>query len=100
MKRMKKLVIVLIIAVFFVIAYEKYGNEEARVKEYYAIEDFKAIIIGDSSFKDVYEIAPIDSVQITSYGGFCEYPTENGGCIRIKFRGKELVVISIEEESD
>ena len=68
-------------------------------KKYY-YEDFKSISIGDSSFKDVYEIAPIDSIQITSYGGFCEYPAENGGCIRIKFKGKDLIVISIEEVND
>ena len=76
------------------------GNKEIYMKEYYAIEDFDSISIGNSSFKDVYEIAPIDSMQTTSYGGFCEYPTENGGCIRIKFQGKELIVFSIEEENN
>lgn len=76
------------------------GSGEFYMREYYAIEDFESISIGNSSFKDVYEIAPIDSVQITSYGGFCEYPTKNGGCIRIKFQGKELTVISIEEENN
>ncbi len=70
------------------------------MKEYYTKDDFLSISIGNSAFKDVYEIAPVDSLQITSYGGFCEYPTENGRCIRIKFQGKELIVISIEEKDD
>ena len=72
---------------------------EKLLKIYYVIEDFKSISIGDSSFKDVYEIAPSNSIQITSYGGFCEYPTENGGFIRIKFQGEDLIVISIEKEA-
>ena len=36
-------------------------------------------------------------MQITSYGGFCKYPMQNGGDIRIKFYGKDLIVGDIEE---
>lgn len=72
-------------------------KNEVDMKNYYTMEDFEPISIGDSSYKDVYEIAPVESMQITSYGGFCEYPAKNGGCIRIKFQGEDLIVISIEE---
>ena len=67
------------------------------MKEYYVKADFQSITVGESTFQDVYKIAPWEFLQTTSYGGFCEYPTHNGGCIRIKFYGKELLVGEIEE---
>jgi len=66
-------------------------------KEYYRIEDFNSIVIGKSSYRDVYNLAPSESMQITSYGGFCEYPKQDGGYIRIKFYGADLVVGSVED---
>ena len=70
---------------------------EVSMKDYYQIEDFNSITIGESTYQDVYEIAPVKSMQTASYGGFCEYPMQNGGCIRIKFYGKNLIVGAIEE---
>lgn len=64
---------------------------------YYKMEDFQSITIGESTYYDVYKVAPTGPVQITSYGGFCEYPMQNGGCIRIKFCGESLIVGAIEE---
>ena len=72
---------------------------EVPMYNYYQKEDFKSIIIGKSTYKDVYNIAPTETMQITSYGGVCEYETQTGGCIRIEFYGKELVVGNIEEET-
>ncbi len=67
--------------------------------DYYKKEDFQSITIGESTYQDVHKIAPTESIQITSYGGFCQYPMQNGGCIRIKFYGKYLIVGAIEELS-
>jgi hypothetical protein len=68
----------------------------AFTKDYYSIEDFHAIIVGESTYDDVYDIAPTGTMQVTSYGGMCEYPAKDRGYIRIKFYGSELLVGSIE----
>jgi hypothetical protein len=62
-------------------------------------EDFQSITIGKSTFQDVYEIASPESMQVTSYGGVCEYPMQNGGYVRVKLYGKDLIVGDIEEVS-
>jgi len=54
-------------------------------------------ICWNDQIKDVFEIAPIDSMQITSYGGFCILPKKNGGFIRIDFVGNDLIVSNIAE---
>ena len=69
------------------------------MKDYYTREDFQSIVIGKSTYQDVYVIAPIETLQITSYGGFCDYPMQNGGYVRIKFYEKNLIVGDIEEIS-
>ena len=67
------------------------------MRDYYKIDDFQSIIIGESTYQDVYKITHSETMQVTSYGGFCECPTQSGGYIRIKFYGKELIVGAIEE---
>ena len=71
------------------------------IREYYTKADFQSIIIDKSTFRDVYELVPAGGspIYVTSYGGYCEYPTESGGCIRIKFYGKDMVVSAIEEDT-
>ena len=69
---------------------------EKPMTDYYKIKDFESIIIGESTYQDVYKVASMESIQITSYGGFCEYPMEDGNKILIKFCGPELIVDSIE----
>lgn len=71
-------------------------EDEVSMKKY-SIEDFQSITIGESTYHEVYDIAPVESLHITSYGAFCDYPTQSGGYIRIKFYGKDLVVGAIEE---
>ena len=71
-------------------------SEDTPAKNYYTEENFQSIKVGESTFRDVYEIAPTETMQVTSYGGFCEYAMENGGSIRIKFVGEGLVVDDIE----
>lgn len=71
-------------------------SNEGDAKSYYTMEDFESIIVGESTYADVYEIAPVDVMQVTSYGGFCEFPMQDKGYILIKFHGKELIVNSIE----
>ena len=73
------------------------AGQDGVSKKKYSIEDFQSITIGESTYREVYEIAPLESLQITSYGAFCDYPTQSGGYIRIKFYGKDLVVGAIEE---
>ncbi len=72
---------------------------DVSMRAYYRKEDFESITIGESTYEDVYNIACPESMQMTSYGGFCEYPMQNGGYVRIKFYGKDLIVGVIEEVS-
>lgn len=74
-------------------------GREVSMKDYYTREDFQSIVIGKSTYQDVYVIAPIETLQITSYGEFCDYPMQNGGYVRIKFYEKNLIVGDIEEIS-
>ena len=71
--------------------------DKTSTKDHYRMEDFQTIIVGESTHQDVYKIGPTGAIQVTSYGGFCEYPMQNGGYIRIKFYGPDLVVGAIEE---
>ena len=64
--------------------------------KYYSAADFKNIVIGESTYRDVYETASTETMYITSYGGYCEYPIKDGGCVRIKFNGADLIVSEIE----
>lgn len=75
-------------------------NHSADVsrKKYYSEEDFQTIIVDESTYRDVYEIAPEGTMQVTSYGGVCKYPTKDGAYIIIKFYGSQLVVGSIDVE--
>ena len=63
----------------------------------YSKDDFETIIVVESTYHDVYRIAPVKSLVVTSYGGYCDYPTETDGCIRIKFYGPNLIVGEIED---
>ncbi len=96
---------VLLIAVFIAAmlintSCEQYANEKINsgesMESYYMLDDFQSIIIGESTYKDVYDIAPPISVTTTSYGGFCEYPSADGKHIYIKFYGAEMIVGAIE----
>lgn len=71
------------------------SNEENETM-YKTKEDFDSITIGESTFRDVYDIAPQETMHVTSYGGFCDYPMKDGGYIRIEFYGKDLTVGAIE----
>lgn len=90
------IVLVFLLLIFALIKSDKKGNI-MNMKEYYSMEDFDSIIIKESTYKDVFEIAPIDSMQITSYGGFCILPKKDGGFIRIDFVGNDLIVSNITE---
>ena len=63
----------------------------------YEANDFNSIQVDVSTLKDVYDLAHPETMQITSYGGFCDFPLKNGNLLRIKFHGKDLIVFSIEE---
>lgn len=99
---------ILFIAVYLLLTIFLYGcistsstNElnEVVMKDYYTAEDFQSIIIGESTFRDVYKVAPTESIQMTSYGGLCNYPMQSGGYVCIKFYGKNLIVGAIETVS-
>ena len=113
MKSFNKIVFVMLLLLFVIILascndsefkhYQKqeiskvFDLGEASKKNYYVIEDFESITIGESTYKDVYNIASQESMQVTSYGGVCEFPIKNGGYIVVKFYGEDLVVGVIEE---
>ena len=91
---MKKRMLTIVLVAVFILSLSACGNNQDKT---YSKEDFQSIIIGESTFKDVYKIAPLGTMNVTSFGGECEYPTENGGIIRVCFYGEDLVVGSIEE---
>lgn len=106
MKRISNLIIFIFVCFAFMVLLvgcrsksNTNNSSEVPMRDYYRKEDFESIIIGESTFKDVYEIVATESIQVTSYGGFCEYPMKDGGCVRIKFYGKDLIVGAIEEVS-
>ena len=106
MKKAYKLgvfVLVLIVLVAFLFGCNLKSSEadfnEGNMRKYYTKEDFQFIVVGESTYYDVYNVVPADSMQVTSYGGFCEYPMQNGVYIRIKFYGTDLIVGAIEEFS-
>lgn len=108
MKKMRYLYVFVVIYTTFMILFGGCGStsstsngafDRVDMKDYYSKEDFDSIVIGESVFQDVYNIAPPESLQVTSYGGLCKYPMQSGGYIWIKFLGKELVVGAIEEDS-
>ncbi len=68
---------------------------EETMTTYYTIDDFSKITINQSTYQDVCAVALPEHMQITSYGGFCEYPMEDGRVIRIEFYGSDLVVRNI-----
>ncbi len=62
------------------------------------IEDFSCIVVGQSTFQDVYEITSCGGLVSSACGGAAEYPTENG-YVRIEFSGSDLVVVRLEEKT-
>ena len=75
---------------------------EAPMKAFYSMEDFQSLVLSESTLKDLQRIAPAETISVTSYGGVCEYPTENGGKIQVKLHfqpdSEEWIVMAIEEE--
>ncbi len=72
-------------------------HSEVTMSNYYRKEDFQSITIGETTYYDVYKVASSETMNVTSYGGFCKYPIQGGGYILIKFYGKDLIVGAIEE---
>ena len=91
---MKKRMLTIVLVAVLILSLSACGNNQDKT---YSKEDFQSIVIGESTIKDVHKIAPRDVMSVTSFGGEYEYPTENGGKIRISFYGEDLVVGSIEE---
>lgn len=65
-------------------------------KQYYTLDDFQSIAVGESTVEDVCKIALVKEFGPTGYGGICEFPMEDGNYILVKFYGSELVVGEIE----
>lgn len=63
-----------------------------RGSKYYELDDFDSIIIGESMLSDVYSVAPNNWLVVTSYGGYVEYPMEDGCRIIVEFYGPDKVV--------
>jgi len=65
-------------------------------EKYFCLEDFEDIVLDETTLFDMDERYMRGEMMVTSYGGCCDYPTEDGGYIRIKFYGPEMVVGNIE----
>ena len=69
-------------------------------KQYCTMEDFSSVEIGETTLADLNELfqsLPGETLTATSYGAFCDFPTQNGGYIRIEFHGPDLIAFSVEE---
>jgi len=69
-------------------------------KQYYTMDDFDSIVVGESTLADVIALYPPEESSTTiptAVGTFSDYPMQGGGYIRIKFYGKDLIVFSIEK---
>lgn len=99
MKKMKSWTRFMVVCLGLIVLLSGCGSKLKEDGDYYKKEDFQSITVGESTLEDVYKIASTEVMQVTSYGGVCEYPMEDGGYIRIKFYGKELIVGEIEEVS-
>ncbi len=95
--RYKKLIIGLILATL-IVGFLLCGFKIVKryTKEYYTMDDFASVTIGESTVYDVHLIAPVIKMGMTGYGGICEFPTEDGKYIVMRFGGSELVLFEIE----
>ena len=69
-------------------------ENERIIKFGYDIDDFNSIVVGESTFIDVHNIAPDLGMQETDYGGYFEYPYKNPK-FRIEFVGNGASADSI-----
>ena len=60
------------------------ASSEAKMKEYYSLEDFQSLVLWESTLADLHNIAGAETITMTSYGGVCEYPTTSGKTIQVK----------------
>lgn len=90
---MTKRIIFLALNLFVVLLFVGCSDSDMKI---YTIDDFESIVEQESTFKDVYKVAPSNQLIITSFGAVGEYPTSDGRYIRIKYSGEELIVTSIE----
>lgn len=63
--------------------------------KYYELDDFNRVIVGESSLFDVWCIAPNNWFHVTSYGGYLEYPMQDGHRILVEFYGPGQTVGAI-----
>lgn len=69
------------------------GTTLPEPKEYYELDDFKEVVINETSFFEVCELvpSPYEWLMATSYGYLCEYPMADGKCIHLKFDENDIV---------
>ena len=60
---------------------------------YFTMDDFASIVIGESTYEDVSEITGSYSSLYAMI--VCEYPMQNGKCIRIEYSGSDLIVSNL-----
>lgn len=68
-------------------------------KQFYNENDFDFIIVGETTIHDVYKVAQTQVIYPAWYGSYCDYPLDDGSCIRVKFDYKD-VVCGVEEVLD
>ena len=100
-RKIQYFLIVIVIFVFFMIGCESElttnQSSEDSMTNYYTKEYFDSIIIGKSTYWDLYDVAVPELVQSASFGAICKYPMQNGGYVQIYIYGKDMVVGAIKE---
>ena len=61
----------------------------------YSLEDFKSVLVGETSYNDLWNAGLNPLIYISPIGDIEEYPLEGGGYLRLMFDEK-LIVKSIE----
>ena len=88
--------VILIILLVNGVSCSKQNKSDEVSMQYYTMDDFNTIIVGKSTYRDVYEVAKPELVQATSYGCYCLFDTNDNNKICIKFYGSDLIVGHIE----
>lgn len=81
------------------------SNSETSIdSEYYEMDDFSKIVIGESTLDDVLEIIPLPEspgfAVPTSYGSAFHYPSKNNSQIVVAFNDDWVVIDIFQVKTD
>jgi len=79
---------------------EHHKQEVPSLSVYYSMDDFESIEIGKDTAEELTRLFGPLTFIATSYGAECRFPMVDGGIIRVRLYGGELVVGEIEVVSE